>query len=80
MLIKKTKFKNLFVIKKSKFRDKRGYFYRDFCINELNDLDFKIKQSNISFNNLKYTLRGFHYQIKPFQEKKNYILSNWINN
>ena len=70
MLIKKTKFKDFLVIKKSKFRDKRGVFYRDFCKNELSKIKFDIKQINISFNNKKHTLRGFHYQIKPNEEKK----------
>ena len=70
MLVKKTKFKDLYLIKKNKFKDKRGYFYRDFCNKELKSLNFDIKQTNISFNNKKLTLRGFHYQIKPNQEKK----------
>ena len=70
MLIKKTKFNNFYIIEKSLFMDNRGYFYRDFCKEELKILNFDIKQTNISFNNKKYTLRGFHYQIKPNQEKK----------
>ena len=70
MLIKKTKFKNLYVIKKNKINDNRGFFYRDFCKDELKKLKFNIKQTNISFNNKKHTLRGFHYQIKPNEEKK----------
>ena len=70
MLIKKTRFKNLYVIKKNKFKDNRGLFYRDFCNDELKKLKFNIKQINISFNNKKHTLRGFHSQIKPNEEKK----------
>tara|TARA_B100001057_G_scaffold480399_1_gene553213 strand:- start:45 stop:575 length:531 start_codon:yes stop_codon:yes gene_type:complete len=70
MLIKKTKFNNFYIIEKSLFMDNRGYFYRDFCKEELKTLNFNIKQTNISFNNKKHTLRGFHYQIKPNQEKK----------
>jgi dTDP-4-dehydrorhamnose 3,5-epimerase len=70
MLVKKTKFKDLYLIKKKKFKDNRGYFCRDFCKKELKSLNFDIKQTNISFNVKKHTLRGFHYQIKPNQEKK----------
>jgi dTDP-4-dehydrorhamnose 3,5-epimerase len=70
MLIKKTKFNNFCIIEKSLFKDNRGHFYRDFCKKELKILNFNIKQTNISFNNKKHTLRGFHYQIKPNQEKK----------
>jgi dTDP-4-dehydrorhamnose 3,5-epimerase len=70
MLIKSTKFKNLFLINKNLFVDKRGYFLRDFCKKELNKIKFNIKQSNISNNVKKYTLRGFHYQRRPFEENK----------
>ena len=70
MLIKKTKFEDLYLVKKNKFKDNRGFFYRDFCKKELKNLNFEIKQTNISFNHKKFTLRGFHYQTKPNQEKK----------
>ena len=70
MLIKSTKFHRLFIIIKKPFIDKRGYFFRDFCNNELKKIKFYIKQINISFNKKKYTLRGFHYQQKPFKEDK----------
>ena len=33
-------------------------------------MHFKIKQTNISENYKKYTLRGFHYQKKPYGEDK----------
>jgi dTDP-4-dehydrorhamnose 3,5-epimerase len=70
MLIKSTRFDKLFVISKKKFIDKRGYFIRDFCSKELKKINFKIRQTNISYNQKKYTLRGFHYQPKPFEEAK----------
>jgi dTDP-4-dehydrorhamnose 3,5-epimerase len=70
MLIKLTRFKNLLVIYKKPFKDKRGFFVRDFCSNELKKLNFRIKQVNISYNKKKYTLRGFHYQNKPYAESK----------
>jgi dTDP-4-dehydrorhamnose 3,5-epimerase len=70
MLIKSTKFDRLFIINKNPFRDSRGSFVRDFCKKKLKKLNFKIKQVNISFNKKKYTLRGFHYQKKPFEEDK----------
>ena len=70
MLIKLTKFHRLFIIIKKPLKDKRGYFFRDFCNNELKKIKFYIKQINISFNKKKYTLRGFHYQQKPFEEDK----------
>jgi dTDP-4-dehydrorhamnose 3,5-epimerase len=70
MQIKKTNFENLFVISKKPFKDNRGFFYRDFCKNELSKIYFEIKQTNISFNKKKYTLRGFHKQSFPYEEKK----------
>jgi len=70
MLIKKTKFKELLILNKNLFNDNRGHFYRDFCVKELKNINFKIKQINISFNKKKFTLRGFHRQLPPFEEKK----------
>jgi len=70
MLIKSIKFKKLLLLNKSPVNDKRGYFIRDFCKKELKKLKFNIKQINISYNRKKYTLRGFHYQKKPYGEDK----------
>ncbi len=52
--------------------DKRGFFSRTFCMNEysIHDLETKIFQQSISWNPLKGTLRGLHYQIPPFEEVK----------
>ena len=33
-------------------------------------MNFKVKQTNFSFNEKKFTLRGFHYQNFPFSEDK----------
>tara|TARA_B100000989_G_scaffold119333_1_gene87897 strand:- start:25279 stop:25803 length:525 start_codon:yes stop_codon:yes gene_type:complete len=70
MLIKKTIFKGLLIIKKKKFVDNRGFFYRDYCEKELKKIKFQIKQTNISFNKNKFTLRGFHSQLQPNSESK----------
>jgi dTDP-4-dehydrorhamnose 3,5-epimerase len=70
MLIQRTKFKKLFIIIKKPFEDKRGSFIRDFCSKELKKIRFSIKQINISFNKKNFTLRGFHYQQKPYEEDK----------
>lgn len=70
MQIAKTKFSKLLIIKKKLFNDNRGYFYRDFCKKELSNLNFNIKQINVSFNYEKFTLRGFHYQKPPHGEDK----------
>lgn len=72
MIITELSLKNVYLIKHNVFSDDRGYFKRLFCKNELkkNGIVFDNKQSNYSFNKKKYTLRGFHFQKKPFQEDK----------
>jgi len=64
--------KGLYLIVPEGFKDKRGFLRRHFCHNEFKkkDINFKIKQTNISENYKKYTLRGFHYQKKPYGEDK----------
>ena len=70
MKIIKTKFKDLYIIKKKKIIDNRGFFTREFCEKKLQKINFKIKQINFSSNKKKHTLRGFHYQVKPYDEAK----------
>ena len=52
--------------------DERGFFARNFCIAELKeiDIDFTIKQTNISYNRFKGTIRGMHFQDAPNEEAK----------
>ena len=68
----KTKFKGTYIINHKKNKDFRGYFMRGFCKNEFikKKIKFDIKQTNFSFNKSKFTLRGFHYQARPFSEDK----------
>lgn len=66
------KIKGVFLIKPNSFRDKRGVFRRHFCKNSfLNKKIYSnIRQANISENKYRGTLRGFHYQKKPYSEDK----------
>lgn len=61
-----------FVIELEPHQDNRGYFSRLFCKDELQKagIDFSIVQSNFSFTEKPYTLRGLHYQIGASAEKK----------
>ena len=72
MKIIKNNFKYLYLLKKNLFKDRRGFFYRDFCQKVLRrkKINFNIKQTNISYNKDKFTLRGFHYQSGKSKEKK----------
>jgi dTDP-4-dehydrorhamnose 3,5-epimerase len=52
--------------------DNRGYFARTFCQREFeaHGLSTRIAQMNVSFNYLKGTLRGLHFQYPPAAETK----------
>ena len=62
----------VWLIEAEPITDDRGVFRRHYCQEEYNNngLKFRIAQTNISKNLKKHTLRGFHYQVKPFEEKK----------
>ena len=72
MIFIKQKIKGVFLIKPKLFKDDRGIFRRHFCHEEFlkNKITSNIKQANISINYKKGTLRGFHYQKKPYEEDK----------
>lgn len=52
--------------------DQRGFFARTYCPDELATLGvhFTLSQSSISFNHLRGTLRGLHWQGSPAPETK----------
>ena len=52
--------------------DDRGFFARSWCKNEFaaHGLNTSLAQCNISFNKKKGTLRGLHYQERPYEEAK----------
>lgn len=54
------------------FNDERGTFRRHFCKETLSshNINIDVAQGNISENPTRGTLRGFHYQVHPFQEGK----------
>ena len=60
------------LIELEKFEDDRGYFARTWCIREFRDhgLDDHLVQCSTSFNRVKGTLRGLHYQCAPHAETK----------
>jgi len=72
MIFKETKFKGPYVIELEKHEDERGFFARSWCQEEFeaHGLNPRLVQCNISFNAKMGTLRGMHYQIKPFEEAK----------
>ena len=73
MKFKKQKINDVYLIYAEPFIDKRGIFKRNFCLEEIKKSPIKfrsIKQINLSQNINKKTLRGFHYQVSPYSDKK----------
>ena len=62
----------LLLIKMKKNLDKRGFFARNFCANLIEQAggNPSISQANLSFNETKGTIRGFHYQKNGHEEAK----------
>lgn len=72
MLFRETKLSGVFVIELQKHEDERGFFARSWCRREFeaHGLDPRMAQCNVSFNKVKGTLRGMHYQAAPCAEAK----------
>lgn len=72
MIFKETKLKGSFILEIQKVEDERGFFGRAWCAKEMENhgLNVNIRQTNVSYNKLKGTLRGMHYQKSPFKECK----------
>lgn len=62
----------VFVIDVEKREDPRGFFARTYCEREFSaqGIHRSPVQSNISFNELRGTVRGMHYQRAPHAEAK----------
>jgi dTDP-4-dehydrorhamnose 3,5-epimerase len=52
--------------------DERGFFARTWCREELaaQGLDTEIAQESLSYNRLRGTIRGLHFQHPPHEENK----------
>jgi len=72
VLFRETKLPGAFVIDLQKHEDERGFFARSWCRKEFeaHGLDPRTVQCNVSFNKVKGTLRGMHYQVAPYAEAK----------
>lgn len=67
-----TKLKGAYIIESERLEDERGFFARTFCQKEFeaHGLNPKLVQCSISYNKLRGTLRGMHYQVAPMAECK----------
>ena len=72
MKFEELEIKGAFLIHAESFDDERGVFRRNYCEKEFaqHGIVTSVAQANISENNFKYTLRGFHYQVPPHGEGK----------
>ncbi len=67
-----TNLKGSYIIELEKLEDERGFFTRiwDEEIFQNKELNSRLVQISLSFNKKKGTLRGMHFQEKPFEETK----------
>ena len=61
-----------YIIESEPLKDDRGFFSRSFCVDQYTEhgLNPHIAQCNISYNHIKGTVRGMHYQLAPHREVK----------
>ena len=64
--------RGVWLIEPELFADERGVLRRHYCAGEFAEhgLASMTVQGNISENPHRGTLRGFHYQVQPFEEAK----------
>lgn len=72
MIFNETPLASSFLISPERRGDERGYFARTFCVEEFaaEGLPTAVQQCNVSFNRLKGTVRGMHFQRPPKAESK----------
>ena len=72
MIFTETKLAGAFVVEPERREDSRGFFARGWCQREFNAEGSVARavQTNISSNRRRGTLRGMHYQVKPYEETK----------
>lgn len=67
----KTKFRGVYLVKLDQFKDHRGFFTKIFSHSFFKKIiNNEIREINYSFTKKKGTIRGFHYQTKPYEETK----------
>lgn len=72
MKITNTSIEGAFVIELPTHLDARGSFNRMFCKSAFENVGLNVDwvQHNLSTNPRRFTLRGMHYQVSPFEEIK----------
>ena len=72
MIVSETKLKGAFIVELEKREDVRGFFSLSWSQKEFESLGLnsRLVECNISFNRIKGTLRGRHFQVAPYAQAK----------
>ena len=72
MIYRYTPISGVFLIESERRADSRGWFSRTYCSEEFSEmgLETNFVQCSTSYNELRGTLRGLHYQTVPHSETK----------
>ena len=72
MIFSETRLRGAYIIDPERIEDERGFFARSWCQKEFTEHGLNVNpvQCNISYNKLRGTLRGMHYQSRPHAETK----------
>ena len=72
MIFSETKLSGAYIVEIEKIKDERGFFARTWDKGEFSKrgLGSEFVQTSISLNKKKGTIRGMHYQTKPYEENK----------
>lgn len=72
MIIQPTPLADAYTVALERREDERGFFARAYCRDEFTaaGIEPDLSQANLSYNRLKGTLRGLHYQHPPYPETK----------
>lgn len=72
MIFRETNLRGAFIIEIEKLEDNRGFYARTWCKNEFDDhgLCNRFVQINNSLTRRRWTIRGMHFQVHPYEETK----------
>jgi dTDP-4-dehydrorhamnose 3,5-epimerase len=72
MIFTETELPGAYLVDLAPATDERGFFARTYCAEEFatHGLGWELRQCSVSYNALKGTLRGLHYQSAPHEEHK----------
>jgi dTDP-4-dehydrorhamnose 3,5-epimerase len=72
MIFRETTIPGAWMIEPQRLNDERGFFARTWCREECAEHGLRADwvQCSVSFNPARGTLRGMHFQVAPYEEKK----------